>query len=158
MHDSDAIFVRIKFKSNYIIMTMYAQLKDNKSASNAENFSLSAEVSEENNKLLNNKRIRKNTNPELSESLIDVTSGTTNADPNDIEAGKEAIGCGIDDPFYVFKEDLLRKLVLVDDELSRYLHVVKTMVSMWAAQDSRGISQLLIFLVSQFCMCVCLCV
>ena len=138
-------------------MTMYAQLKDNKSASSTENFSPAAEANEENNKLLNNKRIRKNTNPELSESLIDVTSDTTNVDPNDIEAGKEAIGCGIDDPFYVFKEDLLRKLVLMDDELNRYLHVVKTMVSMCVPRNDFSVVNFSVPIVSQFGVCVFLC-
>lgn len=54
---------------------------------------------------------RKSENPELQEPLT-TSNNNNNA------------GVGDDDPFYVFREDLYRKLDLVDDGLSEYLSLV----------------------------------
>jgi len=102
---------------------MYAHLKDDKS-SESEKSSNGGSSNGESNKLMN-KRIRKRGSPELRESLIDVTTSTDDGEHDDLELGREPFGAGIDDPFYVFKEDLLRKLTLMDEELDKYLRVVR---------------------------------
>ena len=55
-------------------------------------------------------------NPELSEPL------TSSSSKNDLDDSEN-------DPFYVFREDLYRKLELVDEGLSRYLRIVHQTVS-----------------------------
>lgn len=98
---------------------MYAHINDDKSLESDKSI---GGGSNRENKLMK-KRIRKRGNPELRESLIDTTA-EPNGDQVDIELGHESVGGGIDDPFYVFKEDLLRKLVLVDEGYKKYLKVV----------------------------------
>ena len=68
-------------------------------------------------------------NDELSVPLHALSEG--DGDEHDVESGgvKGAAVSLEDDPFYVFREDLTRKLCLVDEGLKRYLNVIHDTVS-----------------------------
>ena len=78
-------------------------------------------------------------NDELSVPLHAMAEGGGDEDEHDVEsgtaggeAGGEVKGAAVsleDDPFYVFREDLTRKLCLVDEGLKRYLNVIHDTVS-----------------------------
>jgi len=69
-------------------------------------------------------------NDELSVPLHALSEGSGDGDEHDVESGTGAAGVRgaavslEDDPFYVFREDLTRKLCLVDEGLKRYLNVI----------------------------------
>ena len=74
-------------------------------------------------------------NDELSVPLHALSEG--DGDEHDVESGtvKGAAVSLEDDPFYVFREDLTRKLCLVDEGLKRYLNVIHDTVSFVVAES-----------------------
>ena len=81
-------------------------------------------------------------NDELSVPLHALSEGD-GGDEHDVESGTAGAGGAAvsleDDPFYVFREDLTRKLCLVDEGLKRYLNVIHDTVSCcfdgWRTED-----------------------
>jgi hypothetical protein len=69
-----------------------------------------------------------NKSSELRKSLIgDVETGIANHVSS--SPSKKSLTESHDDPYYVFREDLLSKLELVEDSLKRYESIVKNTVS-----------------------------
>ncbi len=73
---------------------------------------------------------------DLRQSLMDDENGgsgngcvSPSMKNGKIKGNANVIANGVDDPYYVFKEDLLTKLELVDDDLQRYSRLVKNTVS-----------------------------
>jgi len=124
---------------------MYAELGENQNGSKSFDASLPIEESSNDQtlkgiKTIGKKPIKKNS--DLRKSLIDDGHGNG----IDLEAGNgNGIGVGSprnkgkssimsdDDPYYVFKEDLLIKLELVADGLERYELLVRNTVSLFIA-------------------------
>ena len=77
-------------------------------------------------------------NDELSVPLHALSEEGGGGDEHDVESGTAGGAGGVkgaavsleDDPFYVFREDLTRKLCLVDEGLKRYLNVIHDTVSL----------------------------
>ena len=68
-------------------------------------------------------------NDELSVPLHALSEGD-GGDEHDVESGTAGAAVSLeDDPFYVFREDLTRKLCLADEGLKRYLNVIHDTVS-----------------------------
>lgn len=59
------------------------------------------------------------------DELMDGTENNNNDDTGNNNMSKPSE----DDPFYVFKDDLIRKLDIMDDTLASYLLIVRTTVS-----------------------------
>lgn len=67
--------------------------------------------------------------PTSSSSLPTFSSSSKRQDSSLSEPLNSAENGATDDPFYVFREDLYRKLELVDESLAEYLRVVHQTVS-----------------------------
>ena len=115
---------------------MYAELGENSLGSQSFDGSVAmksaVESSPQSSKKSGGAKIKKNS--DLRKLLID------DGDSNDLESGVKgksmtsaiaSAGAGADDPYYVFKEDLLMKLELVGDDLQRYERLVKNTVSLF---------------------------
>ena len=102
---------------------MYAELGENRDGSASFDASSKIEVSTDPHDSIKNKgnaRIKKNS--DLRRKLMG--NGV-----HDLESGNGRDGDMDDDPYYVFKEDLLIKLELVEDGLERYERIVRNTVS-----------------------------
>ena len=116
---------------------MYAQLKDNSRKDPAVGTTAVTALKDKPSphpKARNKKEIHKNS--ELRESLMGDENGNDQVagwDENlDVEAGVIKNGSSLmrsdDDPFYVFKEDLMIKLESMDDGLTRYIRIIENTV------------------------------
>ena len=111
---------------------MYAELGEDINGSSS--FDASAKIEKiaasQNGGIMKGKAIKKSS--ELRKSLMDdgsgadLESGIVNSSQ---KKGKSSLMASDDDPYYVFKEDLLIKLDLVEDGLERYERIIKTTVS-----------------------------
>ena len=109
---------------------MYAELGENSLGSQSFDGSVAmksaVESSPQSSKKSGGAKIKKNS--DLRKLLID------DGDSNDLESGvkgKSMASASADDPYYVFKEDLLMKLELVGDDLQRYERLVENTVSLF---------------------------
>ena len=100
-------------------------------------------------------------NDELSVPLHALSEGD-GGDEHDVESGTAGAGGAAvsleDDPFYVFREDLTRKLCLVDEGLKRYLNVIHDTVSCcfdgWRTGDELMLSAARVCFVIVFIACI----
>lgn len=107
---------------------MYAEFGENENG--AASFDASATIEKDGETTNINGKTKITKNSDLRKSLMDDGEG------NDLESGrkkrfpgKSPLMISDDDPYYVFKEDLLMKLELVEDGLKRYERIVKNTVS-----------------------------
>jgi len=105
---------------------MYAELGED--ANGAASFDASAKIETNGEHTTKNGKTKIKKNSDLRKSLMDDGEGQN----NDLESGRRkrfpgnsSLMSSDDDPYYVFKEDLLMKLELVDDGLQRYERLVK---------------------------------
>ena len=119
---------------------MYAELGEN--INGTASFDAAAKIETDGNQSKNAKiKIKKDS--DLRKSLmnddenIDVESGQKKRFP---APASRSIMANNDDPYYVFKEDLLIKIELVEDGLQRYERIVKNTVSQFVPSDLKALN------------------
>lgn len=115
-----------KISDSYSVM-QYTPLEDNTLDLNVENGNgTSNSKSKSSSNPISRALNKKSSSNELAEPL--TGSGIENGHDDHGNNGTQHPGSGDDDPFYVFKDDLHRKLGFMEESLSNYLSVINNTV------------------------------